>query len=97
MQRPGSTKKVTAIAAAGRERRIRLVDARDGRELTDCSIDGAGDLQALLPVPGAILVPAEFAGTTQRFRVVVAGYRPRDVVLAADAPRDQDLRLEPAE
>jgi hypothetical protein len=101
---PGAVHRISGTLAAGRERRIRLVDARDGGDVLDYriepAIEAAGREErgvataSVIELPGSVLVPPELAGGKVRFRVTAPGFRPRDVEVAADAPRDQELLLE---
>jgi hypothetical protein len=103
---PGAEITVSGQLAAGRERRVRFVDPRDGSDVRGLTIEpgerersavGGGGLGSggLVEVEGGVIVPPELAGSAIAFRVAVPGFKPRQVELATDAPRDQDLLLDP--
>jgi len=97
---PGASHAITATLAAGRERRVRFVDARDGSELADAVVTfDASSLPQPVSYRGGVIVPPELAGRAVRFRVsgrFADGVAfEREVELAADAPRDQELLLAP--
>jgi len=90
---PGAAPAIAATLAAGRERRVRFVDAR-GRDVAGASTGQVAPAGALVALEDGVLAPPGLAGTTIRFRVAAPGFRSRDVELLPDAPRDQEIALD---
>jgi hypothetical protein len=92
----GSTQSIDAPISAGRERRLRFIDPRDGTAVRGFVVAPSSEGSAAwATLEDGVIVPAEHSAQPLVLEITAPGFRNKRLELDAAAPRDQDVLLEP--